>query len=642
MPEVKPYGSWETPISAKKVASKKVGLSEIHIAEDYVYWLETRPSENGRTVLVRLREGGAKEDLTPEGFNVRSRVHEYGGGSYFLDRETIFFTNFEDQRVYKLVPGKDPRPISPEGNYRYADFSLDKKRGLIWAVCEDHTGENKKGNNYLVSLNPDEPEKHKTATRGHDFYSSPRLSLDGKKMAWVTWDHPNMPWDKTNLHVANLGENGRVENSKVIAGAGSESVIQPKWSPDGSLYFISDKSSWWNLYRWAGGETEHIVDQEAEMGKPQWKFGMSTYDFISSSEMAFTFTKNGRWFLAKKEIENGDIEMGQVPYTQISSVRAAGDKVWFIGGGPNSPQGVRRYHWEEGKVDTLKLSTSMELDQGYVSTPQSLEFSSGENETVHGFFYPPCNKEFVGPKSEKPPLLVISHGGPTSATGDSFSYEIQFWTSRGFSVLDVNYRGSTGFGREYREKLKGEWGLVDVEDCVNGALHLVKEGKVDRDKLVIRGGSAGGYTTLAALTFKDVFDAGASYYGVSDPAALAQDTHKFESRYLDSLIGPYPEEDDIYEGRSPLKHADRVSCPVIFFQGSEDRVVPPDQAEKMYNSIKERGLPTSYLEFEGEQHGFRKEESIRRAFEAELYFYSKIFDFLPGGEVEEIDLVNLD
>ncbi|MEF8726269.1 MAG: S9 family peptidase [Candidatus Bipolaricaulota bacterium] len=639
---MKPYGSWKTPISAEKVASMKVGLSEIRIDGDYVYWLETRPSENGRTVLVRLGRQGTREDLTPEGFNVRSRVHEYGGGSYVVDGGTIFFTNFEDQRIYKLIPGKQPRPITPEGNYRYADFSFDEKRRLIWAICEDHTDENKEASNYLVSLNPDELAKHQIATRGHDFYSSPRLSPNGKKMAWVTWDHTNMPWDETQLHVASLSESGEIKNSKVIAGTDSESVTQPKWGPDGALYFISDKSNWWNLYRWSGGETDRFVAQEAEIGKPQWKFGMSTYDFISTSEIIFAFTKNGRWFLAKKELENGDIEMGQVPYTQISSVRAAGNKVWFIGGGPGNPRGVRRYHWENREVETLKLSTTMDLDQGYVSTPESIEFSSGEDETVHGFFYPPCNKEFDGPKREKPPLLVISHGGPTSATGDSFSYEIQFWTTRGFSVLDINYRGSTGFGREYREELKGEWGLVDVEDCVNGALQLVEEERVDRDKLVIRGGSAGGYTTLTALTFKEVFDAGASYYGVSDPAALARDTHKFESRYLDSLIGPYPEKEDIYDARSPLKHADRVSCPVIFFQGTEDRVVPPNQAERMYDSIKERGIPTSYLTFEGEQHGFRKEESIKQAFEAELYFYSKIFDFTPGGEVEEIDIANLD
>ncbi|MFP4135722.1 MAG: S9 family peptidase [Candidatus Acetothermia bacterium] len=641
MAKEKEYGSWKSPIKAEEVASGTIGLSEIQVSKGDVYWLETRPDEAGRTVPVRLRPDGRIEDVIPKSYNARSRVHEYGGGSYLVGDGVVYFTNFEDQRLYKVNTGKEPEPLTPKGDLRFADISFDERRDRLFSVCEDHSARGEEPRNYLVSLDPEGREEPEVIAEGHDFYSSPRISPDGIKIAWVTWDHPDMPWDETELHLGELNERGDIESSRVIAGRQSGSVLQPKWSPDGFLYYVSDEDGWWNIYRWNGRE-EKITEKEAEYARPQWQFGISTYEFFSSDKIVYTYTEGGRWHLAERDLNSGKTKTFDLPYTQISSLKVRDDEIWFVGGAPKEPQGIRRYRTGKGELNTERLSTSLDLEDGYLSLPDQLEYSSEDGEAVYGFYYSPQNEDYVGPDGEKPPLLVISHGGPTSASGDDLSPEIQFWTSRGMAVLDVNYRGSTGFGREYRNRLKGEWGVVDVDDCVAGARYLVEKGLVDSERLLIRGGSAGGYTTLAALTFRDVFDGGASYYGVSDPAALAEGTHKFESRYLDGLIGPYPGKEDLYEKRSPIHHAEEITAPVIFFQGTEDRVVPPSQSEEMYSSLKERGITTAYLPFEGEQHGFRREENIARALEAELFFYSRILGFELGEEVEEVDILNPD
>ncbi len=640
MKKVKSYGSWKSPITADKVASGKVGLSEIKLGNNSVYWLETRPGEDGRTVLVTIDEAGNTRDVTPEGFNVRNRVHEYGGGSYEIGDEAIYFSNFEDQRVYRLDFGQKPGPISPEASLRYADYVMDGARSRLISVCEDHTGEGE-AENYLASLDVTGSGSHTVLSRGHDFYAAPRISPLGDRLAWITWDHPRMPWDGTSLHVGELNGKGKIENEKVVAGGEAESVIVPKWNDTGLLYFVSDRSGWWNIYRWNGNRVSPVTERRAEFGGPGWQFGLSTFDFPGQGEIVYTYTEHGRWFLGKKALDSGEIETYDVDYTQIASLKAAGDRVFFLGGGPQSPSSIVEFSRRTKKVRSLKTSTSFEIEESYISIPDSIKFESDTGE-AHGFFYRPKNRKFQGPESEKPPLLVISHGGPTSSTCDTLSHKIQFWTTRGFAVLDVNYRGSTGFGRDYREKLKGNWGLVDVEDCANGALYLAENDEVDRDRLIIRGGSAGGYTTLASLAFTDVFRAGASYYGVSDPVKLTESTHKFESRYLDGLIGPYPEEKKKYEDRSPIKHQEDITSPVIFFQGEEDRVVPPSQAEDMYRSLVNRGIPTAYLLFEGEQHGFRKEKNIRRALEAEMFFYAKIFGFDLVDDVERVSIENIE
>ena len=640
MKEVRGYGSWETPITANRVASESTGLSGISVTDQGIFWLESRPSEDGKTVLVRLGSNGDKLDVTPPEFDVRSRVYEYGGAPYIVAGEKVYFTNFGDQRVYELPFGEEPEPITPKG-YRYADFSLDEQRNNIWAVCEDHSNGSTLPENYIVSISPTRHERGDVVVSGEDFYSSPRLSPNGSKVAWISWNHPNMPWDGTRLHEGRLDENGRITDSRVLAGSNRESVVQPKWSPDGDLYFISDRTGWWNIYCWKDGKAVSVTGKEAEFTVPRWQFGISSYDFPSRSELVVSYTQEGRWYLGEVNREGGKINEYRINDTQISSVKAKGNEVWFIGGGPKTPRGIRKYDRAGGSAETFKLSTSLEVSDGFLSVPDKINFKSGDGDKVHGFYYEPRNENYRGPDSEKPPLIVISHGGPTSSTSDDLSPEIQFWTSRGFAVLDVNYRGSTGFGRDYRESLKGNWGVVDVKDCSSGALYLTEEGEVDGGKLIIRGGSAGGYTTLAALTFDDVFDAGASYYGVSDPGRLTEGTHKFESHYLDGLIGPYTENKGLYRKRSPIEHVDQLSCPVIFFQGLEDRVVLPSQAEKMYDTLRERGIATAYLAFEGEQHGFKKEESIKRALESELFFYSRIFGFNLSEKIEPVEIKNL-
>ena len=641
MKNIESYGSWKSPISAGKVASGTIGLREIRLCGENVYWLETRPTEEGRTVLVKLNSGGEKSDVTPEDFNVRSRVHEYGGAPYLVVDDRVYFTNYEDQRVYRLASNGEPRPITSDRNRRFADLSFERRTGRIWAVCEDHSSGGRP-ENYLLSISDSGRGSGKVVASGDDFYSSPRFNPAGPEVAWLSWNHPNMPWDGTYLHVGKLDEEGRLLDSKVVAGSDSESVVQPKWSPEGVLYFISDVTGWWNIYRLKGGEIDQVTDERAEFSEPQWQFGISSYDFLDREKLAASYTKDGRWFLLEVDTSSKDISEYGIPYTTISSVRADGNYVWFIGGAADRPPAVRRYSRETGDIDTFRSSSDMGVDEGFLSNPEALDFVSSDGQKVHGFYYSPRNRDFEGPESEKPPLIVISHGGPTSATSDSFSPKIQYWTSRGFAVLDVNYRGSTGFGREYREELEGRWGELDVQDCSRGALYLSEEGRVDASKLIIRGASAGGYTTLAALAFGDVFDAGASYFGVSNPASLAKETHKFESRYLDGLIGPYPEEKELYERRSPIRHVEGISCPVIFFQGTKDRVVPPDQAEKMYESLKERGIATAYLPFEGERHGFKQEKNIRRSLEAELFFYSRVFGFELGEELDPVEIHNLD
>ncbi|MFW6296561.1 MAG: S9 family peptidase, partial [Halothece sp.] len=477
---------------------------------------------------------------------------------------------------------------------------------------------------------------------GCDFYVSPRLSPDGTTLAWVEWNHPNMPWDNTRLCTGTINEDGTISDVQVIAGGEGEAVCHPLWSPDGQLYFVSDRNNWWNLYRLnADGEVEALCEMEAEFGSPHWVFGLSLYDFISSEKIVCTYTQNGQWYLATLDLNTKTLHTLDVGYTDIGSIHAQGDNIVFLGGSPTTPTSVVQMNLKTGEQEVLKQATNLDIDTGYLSVPEPIAFPTTENKTAYAWFYPPQNKDYTAPENTLPPLVVKSHGGPTAATSPRFNLKIQYWTSRGFGFVDVNYGGSTGYGREYRQRLYKNWGIVDVDDCVNAAQYLANVGKVDGNRLAITGGSAGGYTTLAALTFRDVFHAGASHYGVSDLEALAQETHKFESRYLDTLVGKYPQEKDVYKARSPIYHAEQLSCPVIFFQGLEDKVVPPNQAEKMVEAIQEKGLPVAYVPFEGEQHGFRRAENIKRALDGEFYFYSQIFGFTPADPIDPVEIFNL-
>jgi dipeptidyl aminopeptidase/acylaminoacyl peptidase len=523
---------------------------------------------------------------------------------------------------------------------RYADGQIDRRRKRLFSVREDHSSQSEAVNT-IACVNLDGVHAGKVIISGSDFYSSPRLSPDGSQLAWLAWNHPNMPWDGTELWIGKLSNDGSIAEQEQIAGGVDESIFQPEWSPGGILYFISDRTGWWNLYRWRQRQIEALCRMEAEFGQPQWVFGTSLYAFASEQRIVSTYAKNGRDYLATLHTETITLKTIELPFTTISQVRAAGNRTIFIGASPNQTTSIVSLDLTTKNLNVLRRSRETSVDAAYLAEPRAIDFATERGLTAHGYFYPPRNRDYTAPAQEKPPLLVVSHGGPTSSTSSSLKYSIQYWTSRGIAVLDVNYGGSSGYGRAYRQRLNGNWGIVDVDDCVNGARYLAERGEVDGNRLAIRGGSAGGYTTLCALTFRDAFKAGASHYGISDLEALAKDTHKFESRYLDRLIGPYPERRDLYIERSPIHFTDRLNCPMILFQGLEDKVVPPNQAEKMAQAVRAKKLPVAYLAFEGEQHGFRKAENIKRVLEAELYFYSKVFGFALAEPVDPIEIVNL-
>ncbi len=646
-PTVAPYGSWKSPITSDLIVQGSIMLGGVVLEGQDIYWVEGRPAEGGRNVVVvRHASNGQTTDLTPPGFNVRTTVHEYGGGAFTVNRGTLFFSNFADQRVYRQDPGANPRPLTPQVDLRYADYIFDERRNRLVCVREDHTVQGEAVNT-LVGLDVGRGGPGEVLVSGNDFYSSPRISPGGRRLAWLTWNHPNMPWDGTELWVGDIADDGAILNPRLVAGGPRESVFQPEWSPDedGVLYFISDRTGWWNLYRLresgGDGQVEPVHPMDAEFGAPQWQFGMSTYGFASPSEIICRYNRAGISHLARLHLQAGTLEEIATPYTAISTVRVGPGYAVLVAGSPTEPPSVVLLDLASGQIQVLRRSIEVEVDPGYISVPQAIEFPTEGGLTAHAFFYPPQNRDYVAPEGEKPPLLVLSHGGPTGAVSSVLNLGIQYWTSRGFAVVDVNYGGSTGYGREYRERLYGQWGVVDVDDCVNAARYLAGRGLVDPNRLAIRGGSAGGYTTLCALTFRDVFRAGASHFGISDLEVFVKDTHKFESRYLDRLVGPYPEERQLYYQRSPIHFVDRLSAPMILFQGLEDKVVPPNQAEMMFEALKKKGLPVAYVPFEGEQHGFRKAENIKRALDGELYFYSRIFGFELAEPVEPVEIVNL-
>jgi dipeptidyl aminopeptidase/acylaminoacyl peptidase len=658
VPTTAPYGSWRSPISAELVAAGGVSLDEVRVGVDGVYWVEGRPLEGGRQVVCFAEPGGHARDVTPEGFNVRTRVHEYGGGSYALAGQALFFSNFADQRLYRQDPGSArPWPITPDppapAAHRYADARPTPDGGLLVCVRERHQPDGEVVNE-LVVVPTDGGGPPVVLASGRDFYASPRLSPDGRRLAWLEWDHPNMPWDGTELKTADLAGGRLVGTPVTVAGGSKESVFQPEWSPDGVLHLVSDRSGWWNLYRVAPpheGVLEALAPMDEEFGHPQWVFGMSTYAFLPGGRIACIHGRGPLQRLGVVDEDAGgvggtpggrltDLEL---PFTSFypPHLRAVGDRLACIAGSPTRAAAAVVVDPADGGVQVLQHSEGREPDPGYLSTPEPIEFPTQGGRTAHALYYPPANPEFRGPAGERPPLVVASHGGPTAGIVSELRLGYQFFTSRGFAVVDVDYGGSTGYGRAYRQRLDGQWGIVDVDDCVAAARHLADQGQVDPGRLAIRGGSAGGYTTLCALTFRDDFAAGASYYGVADAAALARDTHKFESRYLDRLIGPWPEAEALYRERSPIHATDRLSCPVILLQGLEDEVVPPAQAEMMAAALDTKRIPHAYLAFPGEQHGFRQAAHIRRALEAELYFYSRVFAFDLADPVDPIPIAHL-
>ena len=640
-PKVAPYGTWASPITTAEAFAKTIGIGELRLDGDTVYWAERRP--DGRTVIVRRTPDGHIVDVTPPEYSVQTRVHEYGGGSYLVEDGTIYFSNFADQHLYQQQADTPPTPLTTLAKMRYADACIDRARGRLLLIREDHTQSSLQPTNALVSVDLANGDHQEVLVGGNDFYSTPRLSPDGTRLAWLTWNHPNMPWDAVELWVGDVLPDGTIGQSTRVAGAVEESIFQPAWSPDGTLYFVADRTGWWNLYRWRAdeGQVEACCPMDAEFGVPQWAFGLSTYDFISPTRLVCSYAQNGVNRIATLDVVTRQFDPIDLPYTVITDVHIQAESVYFVGGSAHTPSALLYLDLATGATEVLRANQEITIDAAYFSAAESIEFPTENGLTAHGFFYAPKNRDFGGPADERPPLLVMSHGGPTSAANPVLKYKIQFWTSRGFAVLDVDYGGSTGYGRAYRERLKGQWGIVDVADCVNGAKYLVAQGLVDGNRLAIDGGSAGGFTTLCALTFSDTFQAGASYYGVSDLEALAKDTHKFESRYLDGLIGPYPERRDIYLERSPIYHTDQLTSPMIILQGLDDPVVPPNQAQMIFEAVRARELPVAYVTFPGEAHGFRKAENNQRALEAELYFYAKVFGFALADAIEPIEIENL-
>jgi len=642
MPITAPYGSWQSPITTDLIVSGAIGLGLIALDDEDIYWSEMRPSEGGRMVVVKKDVEGNVTDITPEPFSARTRVHEYGGGEYLVHDGVVYFSNFSDQRMYRRDNGGEPKPITPEADMRYADGCFDASRNRIICVREDHTG-NGQAVNAIVAVDATGEGDTEVLYQWSDFCSNPRISPDGSTLCWLMWDHPNMPWDGTELWTGRFDAHGRLGEPQLVAGGKTESIFQPEWSPDGILHFVSDRSGWWNIYRYEDDHARQLAAKNAEFGKPQWGLGAASYSFASEELIACSYVERGEWKLAMLHIESGMLLAIETPFTEMGrgDIKAGDGKIVFVGGAPSLPLTLVQFDLASSKWWELRKSHELEIDPGFLSPAQPVEFPTEDGKTAHAFYYPPRNGDFQAPAGETPPLLVKSHGGPTGAAGTALNLGYQYWTSRGIGILDVNYGGSTGYGREYRERLNGTWGIVDVDDCANAALHLVSRGEADGDRLAIDGGSAGGYTTLAALTFKEVFRAGASLYGVSDLGALAKETHKFESRYLDGLVGPYLEESALYEERSPINHTDRLSCPLILFQGLEDQIVPPNQAEMMFDAVRAKGIPTAYIPFEGEQHGFRRSENIKRVLEAELYFFSKVFGFELADEIAPVDIVNL-
>jgi len=655
-PHIAPYGSWKSPITSDLIVSSTIGFGQVALADGETFWGESRPAEAGRTVLVRRDARGRTADVTPPPYNARTRAHEYGGRSFILADGVAYFANLADQRVYRVAaeaPGATPRPpepITPEGAMRYADFVVDARRERLICVREDHSAAGREATNTIVALSiaggTDGPVANAGGGRvlvsGNDFYAAPRLSPDGKRLAWLTWGHPNMPWDGCELWVAPVAADGALGKGERVAGGARESIFQPEWSPDGTLYFVSDRTGWWNLYRRRDGRVEALHERAAEFGQPMWLFGTSTYAFASAGRIVCLYHENGASHLALLDTRTGALEPVALPYTTIAGMIQADERrAVFIAGAPTAPTALVELDLTTRKAKVLRRSSAVSVPRGYVSTPAPIEFPTEGGKTAHAFFYRPRNKDYRAPRGERPPLIVMSHGGPTSATSSGFNPSIQYWTSRGFAVADVNYGGSAGYGREYRERLYGAWGVVDVDDCVNVATYLVGRGEADGDRLIITGGSAGGYTTLAALAFRDTFKAGASLFGVSDLEVFVHDTHKFESRYLHQLIGPFPERRELYRERSPINALDRISVPMILFQGVEDRVVPPNQAELIVEALRKRRLPVAYLAYEGEGHGFRRAENIKRTLDASLYFYGRVFGFPPGDEIAPVEIENL-
>jgi dipeptidyl aminopeptidase/acylaminoacyl peptidase len=643
-PAVLPYGSWPSPLRIDDLVGGAVRLSDPWIDGDDAYWIEGRPIEGGRSVIVRRAVDGSTVDLVPAPFDARSRVHEYGGGAFTVAGGVLVFSNAPDGRLYRVDPGvteEGPQPITPEGPYRYADLRVDPRRRRLTAIREDHSGRGEP-EAAIVDIPLDGEREPRVLYRGPDFLAAPRPSPDGQRLAWLEWDHPDMPWDATRLRVAPVGEDGTLGPSDLAAGGPDESIAQPDWAPDGTLHLVSDRSGWWNLYRLADGpRLEPLTPIEAEFADPAWIFDRASYGFLPDGSIAAVGRIRGRDRLFHRDQEI----LGEIasPYTEIGTLRVGARAIVANVASPTEAVAIVTFDPVTlAPAGVLRHATDLVLDPAYISVPESITFPTAGGRVAHALFYPPVNPDAVASEDERPPLVVRSHGGPTSNAQNAFEASCQYLTSRGIAVVDVDYGGSTGYGRDFRRSLRGEWGVVDVDDCIGAARYLVERGDVDPDRLAVEGSSAGGYTTLAALAIRDVFAAGISHYGVADLEGLARDTHKFEARYLDGLVGPSPAMADRYRERSAIHHLDGIDRPLLLFQGLDDKIVPPSQAEALVDGLSARGVPHAYVAFPGEGHGFRGEVAQRRVFEARLAFLGAVFGFVPADALPPLEVVDLE
>lgn len=653
-----PYGSWSSPLTAKQVIDTSSNPMDLSIHEGQLYWLELRPQENSRLTLMCLINN-APVELTPSPFNVRSRVHEYGGGAYSISNNQVFFCNAEDQRIYCLNPHlhlPQPQAITKSEPFRYADIQLDSNRNRLICVRESHAETSQTSPypiNELVAIDLDTGEQT-VLVSGADFYSSPKISPNHQTLCWLSWNHPHMPWDAAELHQGQFEPHGLIANQQHIAGSDQESVFQPEWDKQGDLVFVSDRSGWWNIHRYKNENIQCLYKAQMEFGRAHWVFGQRSYAINDQNQVICSYIHQGSWHLGK--IVKQQLKPLGPDYSDIKSITVSENRVWFIASYPHQSDEIVSIHLQTQRRTPLFPSTRHPY-QYYLSRPTSITFKTANQTDVQGFLYLPHNPNHANkdhpnsnsnsssssnPNHTLPPLIIKTHGGPSASANNRLDLGIQYWTSRGFALLDINYRGSTGFGREFREQLYHQWGVYDVEDCLYGARHLVEQKRVHPQQLIIRGHSAGGYTTLSALMFHNQFNAGASLYGISDLKKLADECHKFESSYVEKLIGSEQQFPQRYRDRSPIYAQKKVSCPTIFLQGLEDKVVPPNQSQQMADKLKREGVPVAFIEFPGEGHGFRKTDNIIAALEAELSFYRRIFKLPDPENLPLIDIINLD
>lgn len=641
-----PYGSWTSPLGAQQVAAAATSLGYATAHAGQLYWTESRPADQGRTVLVTA-SGAAAVDVTPAEFNLRTRVHEYGGRPYALGGDAIVFSHFADQRLYLQRAGSAPRAITPVG-FRYADAAAGSDGHTLFAVREDHGAPGEPVNS-IVAVDLMQHAAGTVLFDGADFVAYPRPSADGR-LAFIAWHHPNMPWDATALHVGTLADGGLRDVCTVAGGADApdESVLEPVWAADGTLYFLSDRSGFWNLYRWRGGAVERVTDLDADLGGPLWNLGITTYALTDDGHALARVCRDAVDSLVRIDLASGAVTPLPLPFAAFGSIGLLDARTGFaIAAAAHAAAALITIDLVTGEHRVVRASADSPLPAALVSPAESIRFitrpgADGASRSAQAFFHPPHNPAFYGPLDEEPPLIVLLHGGPTSHATPTLNLAIQYWTTRGFAVVNVNYGGSSGFGRAYRDRLLGEWGVVDLADAVAAVDHLAAAGRVNGARVAIRGGSAGGYTVLAGLAFTRRFAAGINYFGIADLESLAADTHKFESRYLDRLIAPLPQGRAIYQARSPINHLDALDGALITFQGSEDKAVPPEQSRRIVAAVRQRGRPVAYIEFDGEQHGFRNAIHIARALEAELYFLGRIFGFAPADAIEPVPIDNLD